>query len=397
MTDERRPDLSVCRLWQKSTSLGDARIGIIPAWNAVTLLNPSAAGIWDLLIETGDAIAAARAYTDLVPARAATATADVMACIEAWARQGLFDPPPAPPEQSALDRLEAHPVSRPGQPVFRRAFAISRTTVRLEIVDPTLAAVIEDLLVDFPETDVPPAHHLEAIGPAEGWYLLRDGAPVRFARSLVEARGQIVAELVRLAGGDAGWLATAHGAALVGSPGAVFLAGRSGAGKSTLSAGLVARGWAILAEDIAAFDADCAVSPMPFALSIKDGAVPALADAFPGLSRARVHTLGPRRVRYQDVPAPGRARRPERPGLILDVRYTPELGDGPARLRGLAPIETLGLFLNEESYVDFEHPDAARFLAFVEATPAFEIRYGRIAEAERAMCDRLDRHRERAE
>lgn len=393
MTDRNRFDLSACRLWRKSTALGSARVGIIPAWNAVTLLNPAAADIWDLVIDTRDARSVVARYARLWPERADMAQVDVESCLDAWETQGLFRAPEPSPEQRQIQQLTSVPAIRPDEVYFHRTISVAGVPVTLEIVDPALGRAIEDLLVDFPAASPVSAQRLQSTGPDGGWHLTLDGSPLRLAENLVEARGQIVAELVRLAGGDKTWLATAHGAVLTGPSGPVFLAGSTGAGKSTLSAGLIALGWEILAEDIAAFDAALNVCPMPFALSIKEGAVGVLAGSFPDLPSARVHPLGPRRVRYQRLSAQSRAKRPERPRLILDVRYVPDMDAETATVQPLSPIETLNLFMNEESYVDFERDDAQEFLTFVEGTPAYWIRYGSIAAAERAIRERLDRHR----
>lgn len=393
MIDTAPADLSACRHWRRSAALGGARVGIIPAWNAVTLLNPAAATIWDLLIETRDAGAAAAAYARHVPARAQAAQADVQACLDVWQKQGLFHPPAPSDEERLLKTLEGLPPPR-GEPVsFRRTFFVAGVPTTLEIEDPTLGQVVADLLVDFTDTDSPPQTVLRSSGPQGGWVLSIDGRPARVATNLPLARGQIVAELVRIAGGDAGWRATVHGAVLSGPSGPVLLAGESGAGKSTLSAGLVALGWQILAEDLAAFGDEWTVCPLPFALSIKDGAVATLAPAFPDLTTARAHQLGPRRVRYQGLPARARTERPQRPRMVLDVGYTADMGTGPAEFHRLTELETLGLFMNDESYVGFERDDTSDFLDFVAEIPAYKIRYGTIAAAERGIRERLDRHR----
>ncbi len=392
MTDETQFDLSACRHWQKSAALGTAWLGIIPAWNAVTALNPAAADIWDLLIETGEVGAAAARYARAWPDRADVAVKDVTTCLIAWERQGLLHAPEPSPEQRQIANMAAMPAPPPGAAGFRRTVSVAEVAVTVEIADPALADVIEDLLADFPDTAAPAARKLQSTGPKGGWYLYLDGAPARLAASFVEARGQIVAELVRLAAGADSWLATAHGAVLTGPSGAVFLAGSTGAGKSTLSAGLVALGWRLLAEDLAAFDAEVRVAPMPFALSIKEGAVAVLRDAFAQLARARAHQLGPRRVRYQGLPARSRATRAERPRLIVDVAYTPDLAPEDVVLSRLSPIEAFDLFMNEESFIDFAHDNARGFLDFVEQTPAYEIRYGSISAAERALRERLDWH-----
>lgn len=386
-------DLSACDLWRPSAALGGARVGIIPAWNAVTLLNPAAATIWDLLIDTRDARTTAGVYARRIPERADRAQADVAACLDAWNRQGFLRPPEPSQEAKLLETIRGDRPRRAGPAWFKRRLSIAGIPVRLEVEDPTLGAVVTDLLVDFTDTEQEPRHVLRATCTEGVWVLDIDGRPARVAPNLPQARGQIVAELVRIAGGDTGWRSTVHGAALTGPSGPVLLAGASGAGKSTLSAGLIARGWRILAEDLAAFGTGWAVCPLPFALSIKDGAVETLSRDFPDLRAARVHQLGPRTVRYQGLPAPARAQHRERPRMILDVHFSPEMNDTPAEMHPLSDIETLALFMNDESYIGFERDDTADFLDFIAHTPAYRIRYGTIAAADRSLRERLDRHR----
>lgn len=396
MTARDGPDLSACRHWRPSAPLGTAWVGLIPDWNAVSLLNPAAAAIWDLLIERRDRAATVAAYAKRHPARADFARADVDACLDAWQAQGFFQPPPVSEETTALEALTratyAPPRPRHPAPAYRRTVLCGPVPVRVEVDDPTLAAVIAALLADFPETALPPRHVLRTTGPEDGWVMLEDGRPARLARNLAMARGQIVAELVRIAGADSGWRATIHGAVLSCDAGAVFLAGESGAGKSTLSAGLVARGWRLLAEDLAAFGDAWRVQPLPFALSIKDGAVDALAADFPGLATAPVHRLGPRNVRYQSLPVYARATDPETPGLFLEVRYSPELGTAPPVLDRLTEVEALGLFTNDESYIGFDRDDTGDFLDFIARTPAYRLRHGDTGAAERAIRECLGAH-----
>lgn len=392
MTAAPAPDLSACNLWRPSIAFGGAHIGIIPAWNAVALLNPAAALIWDLLCKTCDADATATAYATECPERARQASADVTACISAWDAQGLFRAPAPSEETLLLQDIGAEPGRAGADVALRRVISVGDIPTLLEVEDPELANVVDGLLIDFSDTDAVPHRHLRASRPNGGWLLSIDGVPTRAAPNLVLARGQIVAELVRVAAGETGWRAIVHGAVLSGASGAIFLAGASGAGKSTLSAGLVARGWRILAEDLAAFGPGWTVCPLPFALSIKEGAVDALRAAYPDLAGATVHELGPRRIRYQSVPAPQRATEPERPRMIFEVCYSPDMGKAPATYERLTAIDALALFMNEESFIDFEREDSMGFLDLVEHTPAYRIRYGSTDMAAQCIADLMRSH-----
>ena len=80
------------------------------------------------------------------------------------------------------------------------------------------------------------------------------------------------------------WRAFIHGAALVRNGSSLALSGPSGSGKSTLAAGLLARGFAYLADDIVALsEPDGVIMPWPLPLSIKPGSVDILPIAISGI------------------------------------------------------------------------------------------------------------------
>ena len=132
-----------------------------------------------------------------------------------------------------------------------------------------------------------------------------------------------------------------------------------------------------------------ATTPMPFAFSFKSGSWSLLEGTFPRLASARTHRIGQREVRYQSLPSDARATRPVRPDLILDVRFRPDLPAARHVVRRLTPIETLQLFFNEESYIDFAADIGDSFLSFATQTPSFALHYGSSAAAHAAVTDCL--------
>ncbi|SNS85970.1 PqqD family peptide modification chaperone [Tropicimonas sediminicola] len=377
-------DLSACRHWRKSLPIEDGIIGLYPALNAVVGLNPAAAAIWDALIDTADRERAARAYADAVPARREQAAEDVALCIDLWQRQGLTAQP------SPSNRSDTPPNGVTG----RETWALSRTVrlagrpVGIGVEDRQLAAAIADLTVDFPVTNATPDVRLQAVGPEGGWRICLDGAFHRPAQDMVEARGIVVAEIIRLMS-DTAWTAVLHASVLTRNGRTLLLTGRSGSGKSTLSAELVSRGWQLVAEDCGAFDSGMKATPMPFAFSFKSGAWSLLQPAFPGLASARTHRIGLRDVRYHSLPAEARATAPVRPDVILDIRFRPDLPPQDHATRRLSPIETMQLFFNDESYIDFAADTGDSFLSFATTTPAFALHYGSSGAAHAAVTDCL--------
>ncbi len=367
------PEIESCRFWRKSIAVEDGLIGLYPAWNAVVALNTAAAAVWDSLRETGNRDETVADYAIRVPDRAAMAQEDVDACVSLWRQAGLLRLPPSPegPRRGGLPGVSGYETC-----ALNICIDVLGQSVEISVQDPVLGAAMEDLLADFPRSAVSPGVRLAALGPSGGWRLCQDGFFHRAAADLVELRGVLVGEIIRMAAGTVPWRAVVHGAVLSKGGKTVLLTGQSGSGKSTLSAEMLARGWKLIAEDCAAFDAEMRVAPMPFAFSFKAGSWSVLAPAFPSVGAAQTHSIGQRRVRYQGVPAKLRATRSCRPDLLVDVRFREDLPEGVCDPVKLCAIESLQLFLNEESFVDFEADVDDRFLNFAIGTPAWRLRYG---------------------
>jgi len=368
--------------WRKSIRFDDVRIGIVARLNSVVALNDAAAAIWDLLVETRDPGLIASAYRANCPARAEFAEEDIGTCLSLWRDQELLD---APPSEAARPQPRAQQPT--GELAFRRALQVCEATIAVEIEGTELAEIFRVLTQEFPSAETA-AITLRASGRNNRWWLYKDGVCIRLANSLMLIRGLLVAEMLNTAAALPA-RAMIHGAALARDGHGVLLTGASGAGKSTLSAIMVAKGWQLAAEDCAIFDAEMRVVPMPFALSIKSGAVSTLKPFFPDLASAQVFRLGRRHVRYQPLPPSMRATDRVKPAMIINVRYRPEMASTEVISRRQSALEALQLFLTEESRIDFEQDGGIPFLKFVEETPAYELEYGNAEAAESALRNLL--------
>ena len=113
------------------------------------------------------------------------------------------------------------------------------------------------------------------------------------------ARRLLLQEVIRrsLPGGPPA--AILHASAVLMEDQAVILAGTTGSGKSTLTAGLVAAGGKLIADDLLPLGmAGGGVWPVPFALSAKEGSWPVLEPLFAGFDRLRTLTSRGLNVRY---------------------------------------------------------------------------------------------------
>jgi len=90
------------------------------------------------------------------------------------------------------------------------------------------------------------------------------------------------------------------------SGGAILFPAESGAGKCTLAALLAAKGWHFFSDELAVIKPQIfAVSPCPFPVCVKDGAVEFLSAYYPQLSSlTQHHRLDDKKVRYLPVDKP---------------------------------------------------------------------------------------------
>lgn len=357
-------DRTACRHWAPSRPFGGHRLGIYPAWNAVALLNEASAAIWDRLRAEG-----------------APRSAEDRMAIAAWARDG-FLAPPAPPTPTAAPDW--------GRPDWRldRTILAGGTAVRIRVADDALAAALRDQTADFPAAEGAAREIAVAAERSGGLAVAVDGRVQPTARrrglSPGSARSALVAELARVAGnGD--WAARLHLTAVTDGREALLLAGESGRGKTTLALALLARGWRLLAEDLAPIDRDARIHPLPFRPSVKAGGVGPAALDWPSLRQLDAHRLDGRLHRFLRLPPAAAATAPARPTRLLAVAHDP--GSTP-RAHPLTAIEALALLLSERSHLDFAHPGSGALLDCIEALPAHAIRYPDTGSALR-LIDRL--------
>ncbi|OAI25846.1 hypothetical protein A1351_15930 [Methylosinus sp. R-45379] len=187
---------------------------------------------------------------------------------------------------------------------------------------------------------------------------------------------------------DVELLAYFHAAAVSRNARAVLLPGASGAGNSTLVGYLCGHGFSYLGDDLVALSAhDWSLRPLPTLLSLKSESWNILEGLFPERSDRPTLCRQGRDVRY--VAPRARERSSCAPAIILFPSYTPE---EPATLAKLTPLQTITRLL--ESAMDIEAPvteaKIAEICRFILSTPAYELRYGDLAQASKMVEDALD-------
>lgn len=231
-----------------------------------------------------------------------------------------------------------------GRQLLDADYAPGPVPVRVRVEgSPGLAGLLHDLL-EPARTGAPgrpaavAATMIRAVRQGRWIIVLRDGQMVARTANLAEARSTLLLELLFASHAGRSWTAVLHAAAVEVAGEAWLLTGESGSGKSTLAATLVARGAGYVTDDFAPIAAaDGSLQPVPFALSVKAGAVATLRPLFPGLDRARERRLRGRGVRYIDVP--NRIWRPLSVRRLLFPVYD------PASAAELVPLTPRDAFL----------------------------------------------------
>jgi hypothetical protein len=374
-----RPDLLAHR-FDSGLVLAD------PEYRRLLAYNESAGVIWSCLARGATAESAAEQLVRHYGIAAARASTDVAAILAHWRGVGLLLDS-APPRRSA----PADPVAAPArcEPPRTCCYALAGKVFRLTIADHELSVRVESVLGPYRCAELD-ADATMAVAPAggEGWLLQVDGVERLCSRDAGEVIGGLYQVMLETVHGRRDWLAILHAAAVTRGEVAYVLAGPSGSGKSTLAAGLSANGYDYAADDMAALLAPAGdLAPWPLPLSLKSGSWPALSQWYPVLDDAPAVELGTKRSKFVRPPDAVWAAAPRPVGALLFPHFDPTAAPQAIRLR---PLEALQRLLLDRVWLgDFASPDAvARFLAWVEVTPAFAVRYSHLAHA-RELIDTL--------
>ena len=189
---------------------------------------------------------------------------------------------------------------------------------------------------------------------------------------------------------DSVLLAYCHAAAVSRGNHSVLMPGSSGAGKSTLTAFLVANGFHYLGDDIVATgEVDNALLPLPTCLSIKSGSWTILDQIYPVLPQLPTLNRYGRVIRYIE---------PQRNYATLRAAAAPTVIVFPAykvgettQLSPLKPMQTMIRLLRANAALlpPATEENLAKFLRFVEQTPAYELTYSELPSALNAIEDVL--------
>ncbi|MGD9511867.1 MAG: hypothetical protein AB7I59_15035 [Geminicoccaceae bacterium] len=288
-------------------------------------------------------------------------------------------------EMTAAAVLErAQPGAGPMRPSESRAIPESAPSLEMVVAEggppirircwpPAIAATLAAALAP-----------LAAAGPARvcidlfedhaGPLLAVDGKVVHRPTTVAMGRWLLLRRLASEIAPDRRTLVCLHAAAIALPHGTVLLAGRSGSGKTTLAAGLVARGGALLADDLTPLEAGTRFAfAFPLAMSIKRGSWPVASSLFPGFGQLPEITLASTAVRY--LPSPRRVA----PGIghkvvgLLFLRYAPGARASSAPVRPAAALRRL---VESGTWPPVSADDLDDFLGWLADLPIHDLVYG---------------------
>ncbi|MDF7774727.1 HprK-related kinase A [Sphingomonas sp. AOB5] len=245
-------------------------------------------------------------------------------------------------------------------------------------------AEIEHLYRDYPKPDdgIPDFNvHLFAARPWRrvfrpsvhigGDFVIPDAAPLPLSMGLLAAE---MGMNLQMALGQRRYLLL-HASAAERDGRALLMSGISGAGKSTLAALLMARGWRLMGDEFALVDpATGLVHGFPRLVSLKNEALPVVADALPGARFGAVMTGTPKgtlRHLVPDARAIAAMREPAKPALMIFPRFGFEAAD-----RMMMPSETfVRLTQASTNYTQLAERGFDALTRLVREVPAHAIDY----------------------
>lgn len=302
--------------------------------------------------------------------------------LRAWEGAGLFDTAPQPfPDPVADDGHQAG---------HRRGYATRQRVFSVETDDLVLARQLDEILWAFASTSSVPGpggRSLRCVACAGGGLgVFHNGRALWGRASLDVARYLIVREAAEALCGADRVGAVLHGAAVLGSRGALLIVGDSGRGKSTLAQGLINAGCGFLADDHLPLHVDGQrLLAFPTGSAIKSGArdlgeVRRLVALHGRLANSRE---GVSYLPLEAAAAPGKA-------IPLAVIVFPEHAAGAEmQMTRMAPEAAFVAAIASGSRPSRRQARIAPLVELFATVPAYALRYGTLAQSVPACLDLL--------
>ncbi|MDP3690332.1 PqqD family protein [Bradyrhizobium sp.] len=359
-----------------------------PLFNRLLAFNQAARLLWES-IDVGvslDGIAAD--FVAKYGISLATARRDIDAMIENWQALGLLggDDRPVPVQaQDCTDWPQAPPSAWRDTAIY----TVRDKTFSLASEMPDSLAMMRRFFRHLETPDAEPGLRLEVRQTADGSpALLLNGREQFRTGDEAQLIGGISQAVLEYLHPGVEWLAMMHGGAVTRNGRGLAFPATSGSGKTTLIASLIAReGFTYLADDLIVLSAPSGhIVPWPMPLNIKEGSWTLLSRSHPGLNDAPVHDSFRGAARLLVAPSSSWYADPAPVQAIVFPQYA---AGAAVKLTRIPAFEAIARLLNDRIWLGYPMTDhrIRAFLAWINATPAYSLVHGNVADAARCLED----------
>ncbi|WP_201352044.1 hypothetical protein [Hydrogenimonas urashimensis] len=221
----------------------------------------------------------------------------------------------------------------------------------------------------------------------EGWVIYWNGKPVQMEVPQPQMATFLQEKMMTGAYQARKYLIALHAGAVEREGRVIVMPATAESGKTTLIATLVARGFSLFSDEVAALDYEGCVQPLPFCMNIKEGSWKVLEKEYPELGGRDVHKrFDGQSIRF--LPPKNMHAGPRKASHLLFPTYRP---GAKTALRPLSAKEALAR-IKEASYQVQYNMDERKFekiLANLVALPKYELMFSDRDEAVRAIDEMI--------
>jgi hypothetical protein len=362
-----------------------------PALNRLFAFNESARLLWDS-IEFGSGIDGIAAdFVTKYGISIETARRDIDVMMENWHGLGLLSGDDCVPSPASVQTHEVTDWSQAPAPAWQDTaiYTVGDKAFSLASETPDSLAMTRAFFRHLETPKAEPGLRLEVRQTADGSSALLMHGREQF-RTGDEAQliGGISQAVLEYLHPGLEWLAMMHGGAVSRNGLALAFPAASGSGKTTLIAYLLAqRGVTYLADDLIVLSGPSGhIVPWPMPLSIKEGSWTLLSQWYSGLHDAPLYDTFRGAARQLPAPSSSWHTAPTPVQAIIFPRYA---AGAVAKLTRITAFEAIERLLSDRIWLGYpmtEHRIRA-FLGWINATPAYTLVHGNVADAARCLED----------
>ncbi len=210
----------------------------------------------------------------------------------------------------------------------------------------------------------------------DGFSLYKNNTKIHLFSNVNDLIVQGIWEVIEIACRAPESLMTVHGGAVAKDEICCILAGVGGSGKTTLTAGLVASGFTLVADDVIPIDARSGLlDTVPMSMCIKEGSWPVLEDFYTEANKLPIYNRFGKTVRFYPPPlsaVPSPSIR-YRVNAVLFPCYVP---DSNPQIMPIEPYDILAKLLKSNSIINQWTPEKLEgVLSWVSGLTGYRLTY----------------------